>query len=218
MPLMPLSLWPRLGQALYGLYESLSGPASAYCRLESSDGQGALVSGDGSLVTAIEVEGALERVSPESLERAVSALTEKSRHLAEEPGHFLKAVFEYDPRAGRESVSRCLGPAKVTAGRLGLRLSGLLDGWEDHLSALCGRERLWLVLWTGPGLLPAKRGREAKKERDRALALYPGGGQLPLAFRPWGRPTGEPSFPWGRPYLPPGCSGGSWARTSWPGT
>ncbi|MDR1052158.1 MAG: hypothetical protein LBP95_14045 [Deltaproteobacteria bacterium] len=144
------------------LYQLLKGPASGYCRLETSDDETTLVADDGSLVSVLGVTGALAMVPEEDLGGAVALLAEKTRTLLERPGHHLTMNFAYDPAAARGELAENFRPSRVSAGECGLDLGSVLDGWERALVQKCGGESFQLAYWTTPELLP---------EKERAAAV-----------------------------------------------
>jgi intracellular multiplication protein IcmB len=158
-----LTLYDLFNRASYAAYELLGGPVGSYCRLETLENDETLAADDGSLVSALKIEGTIERVTPSSYERVVSLLTEKTRSIFERPGQSLKLVFEYDPARGQATLADCFEPTKNAAQALGLDLAAVLNGWEKRLSELAAGESFWLALWTRASLLdPADRKRAVK--------------------------------------------------------
>ncbi|MDR1037391.1 MAG: hypothetical protein LBT40_12765, partial [Deltaproteobacteria bacterium] len=169
-----MSILNSLNRVADGIFELVGGPASSYCRLESLDDFHTLCASDGSLVTAFAVEGTPEPVSDALAASAAEALSGKTRAIFERGGHFVKAVFDYDPDAGPETVRGMMAPARRAASECGLDMGRTLDGWESALGGLCARESLAVTLWTTFGALaPAERGKAA-----RAFAEAGAGGIL----------------------------------------
>ncbi|MDR1037648.1 MAG: hypothetical protein LBT40_14125 [Deltaproteobacteria bacterium] len=158
-----MSILNSLNRVADGIFELVGGPASSYCLLESLDDFHTLCAADGSLVTAFAVEGTPEPVSDSLAARAAEALSGKTRAIFERGGHFVKAVFDYDPDAGPETVRGMMAPARRAASECGLDMGRTLDGWESALGVLCARESLAVTLWTTFGALaPAERGKAAR--------------------------------------------------------
>jgi intracellular multiplication protein IcmB len=154
------------------LSEAFAGPAGSYCRLETAD-KDALVADDGSLITALRMEGSLKHVGVEEYAVMVSGLTEKLQSTLSKPGHLLQAVFEYDPDGGKARVAELLEPSKRTANNLGLHIGLLLENWGDALQRHCSAETCWLVLWTRPAALADSLRKTALGERDASMRKAP---------------------------------------------
>jgi intracellular multiplication protein IcmB len=167
-----MTLYDLFNRAALALHETLGGPATSGCRLETLDDPATLAADDGSLVSCLKIEGAVERITPASYERIISLLTEKTGHFLGRPGQSLKLTFQWDPARGREKVGQCFQPTLAAAEALKLRMAGLLGGWEKSLSSLAAGETFWLTLWTRPSLL--EPGERKKALKRHWLALGPG--------------------------------------------
>ncbi|MDR2349789.1 MAG: hypothetical protein LBF41_04055, partial [Deltaproteobacteria bacterium] len=161
-----MNLFKTIDKIAHGVHESLKGPAGAFCGLAGSADERSLVADDGSLVSAVRVEGSLASISDERGIEIAETLAEKLGVLFEGPGHSLKAVFDHDPRGARESVAKNFAPALRAASDMGLDLAGILKSWEKAVADRAAEENLWLALWTSPAALaPTARGGKAKKSR-----------------------------------------------------
>jgi intracellular multiplication protein IcmB len=164
-----MSLFNAINRLQLSLFEAFSGPATSFCRLETSDDSVTLAADDSSLVSALKIEGALERMTPAAYDRVAALMTEKTGAILEKPGHSLKLVFQYDPQKGREQLAGCFKPARSAARASGLDLGGLLTGWEKTLGRKTGGEDLWLVIWTKPSLLAAAQRKKAVSSHLKSL-------------------------------------------------
>ncbi|MDR1486927.1 MAG: hypothetical protein LBT62_02870 [Deltaproteobacteria bacterium] len=165
-----MSLFSAFNRASLNLFHLLKGPASSFCRLETSDDQWTLAADDGSLISALSVHGSLVFVSDEDFERLIAIVAEKTRVLLEKPGHFISMVFDYDPLGASSEIAQNLLPAQVTAGECRLALNGVLEDWEKILSQHCGSETFTVSLWTTPSLLPELERRKAIKQTCATLS------------------------------------------------
>ncbi|MDR2460835.1 MAG: hypothetical protein LBE38_08660 [Deltaproteobacteria bacterium] len=158
------SFYHTFNRAAHGLYETLKGPASSYCRLVGAEDSFTLVSDDSSLISALEVHGTLEKVSEEGRKKIVSTLAEKLRVLFDGKGRFLKIVFSYDPKVP-SSYENNETSAIRRAGAIGLSgMEGILEDWHKSINALIGAESLRLYLWTTlSNLTGAKHNGKANK-------------------------------------------------------
>jgi intracellular multiplication protein IcmB len=172
-----VTLYNLFNRASLALYDLLGGPVTSCCRLETLDSVDVLATDDGSLVSALKIEGTVERVTTTSYERIVALLAEKTRGLLERPGQSLKLIFERDPGQSRQTLANCFQPSLAAAEALELNLAGLLSGWEDRLASLAAKESLWLTLWTSAKLLDPGALKSISQKRLKELGpeiFWPG--------------------------------------------
>ena len=108
------SLIHGIDRGIRALSETFYGPVGSYCKLETVD-RDALVADDGSLITVLRLEGALQQVGVEEYATIVRGLTEKLQSTLSRPGHSIQIVFEYDPEASGARVREMLLPSRRTA-------------------------------------------------------------------------------------------------------
>ncbi|EBD3901224.1 ATP-binding protein [Salmonella enterica] len=89
-------------------------------------------------------------------------------------GHKLSIVFEHDPDRGKEEMTELMKPLRRGWKRLHLDMDDLAQERIDKMSPYLARERVFLVVYTAIGALPAD---ERKTEIRRQNAL----GELPEA-------------------------------------
>ncbi|MDR1657733.1 MAG: hypothetical protein LBT47_09295 [Deltaproteobacteria bacterium] len=189
-----MSIFAAFNRASYGLWSLLKAPVSSYCRLETADDPVTLVADDGSLISALRIEGTNVPVDRSRLELLVSIITEKTGVLLEKPGHFLQLVFDYDPATAAVEIAGLLEPSRVTAEECFLSLGSVLTDWEKTLSQYCGAEKLTLVWWTTTRLLAEPDRKKAVQETVFGLPKIPGTqteGRAVAALRHAHRGAGE---------------------------
>mgnify|MGYP005926383151 CR=1 FL=1 len=178
------SLIHGIDRGIRALSETFYGPVGSYCKLETVD-RDALVADDGSLITVLRLEGALQQVGVEEYATIVRGLTEKLQSTLSRPGHSIQIVFEYDPEASGARVREMLLPSRRTAQNLGLHIGPLLENWGQALERYCTHEVCWLVLWTRPGVMSEGLRKTALKERlasMRKAPMQPGCQQVSAAI------------------------------------
>jgi intracellular multiplication protein IcmB len=154
-------------------------PASSYCRLETADGDGILVTDNGSLVSLVELHGSLSLVGRAEFENNISSLERALASIVQRRGQHLQLVFHYDPLSAHRQATDLMRPSRVTAKNLGLDCDDLLRDWARALGAHTSVEKTWVIVWTLPSLLsPSESKRQQKAAAQRVMEGPPAkGGQ-----------------------------------------
>lgn len=155
------------------MHNALSGPATSFCRLETADDDTTLVADDGSLVSAIRLEGLLVRISESQYQGIIAKLTEKMQPLLSQPGHKIQVIFEYDPLRSAELVAENYRPTRASAAEIGVDLDAVIGDWEKSVSKYCAGEKCWLVVWTDMGCLSDLERKKAQKKTIEAIGRGP---------------------------------------------
>lgn len=145
-----------------------------YCELETSDSKDALVTGDGTLVSGIRVDGLIRAVGAEEFESTVSGLIRALQTYLQDPGHAVQVFFARDPQNVMSSLQNAGSGSKATCARLGLDVGDVFDSRIAHLAAFCADEVMYIGIWTKTSVLPSKEMSEANAKRKEALKKVPG--------------------------------------------
>jgi len=151
----------------------MQGPATSFCRLETADDDFTLAADDGSLVSAIRIEGLLVRISESQYQTIVAKLTEKIQPLLSEPGHKIQIVFEYNPLSSSELVKANFSPTRASAAEMGISLDTVISDWEKAISRYCAGEKCWLVVWTDLNRLSDLERKKAHRTTVEAIKKDP---------------------------------------------
>jgi intracellular multiplication protein IcmB len=108
-----------------------------------------LVFKDGTLVSIIAIDGALESVLADEYEAILDGLDSKFRSYLADGTHFFSWYFSVDDDKIGEEIDRCYGDnARNTARNIGLDCDDFIDEQTEVLKRYCHLERNLLVLHT----------------------------------------------------------------------
>ena len=167
-----------LDYVFWSLGSSLRLNTNAYCELETIDGDFAFVANDGALVSLMQIDGMASMVGGKEFAPLMERLHQCLRSCLDSGQHTLQFTFLRDatPLTTRQLMEQAHADALATMQVLNLDLQ---DIWQAKIAMLsqhyCGKESLFLGLWTAPSGLPRQERRAMEKERRRRAAECPNG-------------------------------------------
>lgn len=141
--------------------------ARSYCEIQTADSQTALVANDGSLVSVIKVDGVEALIGIEEFNRIQDGLMNSLQTTMTRKGQVMQVYFSYNRDEVGSEISQIFEPARETARVLSLALDDLFDERVRYLSNYCACEKVYIVLWTQPGVLTSEQYNRAIKERQK---------------------------------------------------
>ncbi len=136
---------------------ALQGPLEHHIDLEGADGEHALYTSGGSLVSLFHWRGCRRLPGPKGMSEAAEALRTRLSAWLGSPGHALQVVVCRDPEAAGEEVSRATAPAEIQARELSLSLDDIIASRRRRLAQGGVRERTYLAVHTHPAVVAAGR-------------------------------------------------------------
>lgn len=133
-------------------------------------GQGTILARDCSLVTLIEIDGALSATGEEELQRFVDTGLARWNTALLDPGHAIHIVFERDPASA--SLAGFTARQEAAALSLGLELADVLGERERRLAALIADETVTMACWTRPSALTGDQERRDRRAMRRRLKKW----------------------------------------------
>ncbi len=165
------SAFSIIDRLIYNMNESFFGNSSAhYIKLETSDDEYTISADDGSMVSVLEVQGVMGMIGSSEFNWIIDQLYQTASNRFNFEGHALQIVFHYDPENIKNQVFDAMSTAKTTAKNLNMDMEGVLDDWAANLSEWCAVEKVWLVLWTRPSILPPAEKKQAKSNMGKSVA------------------------------------------------
>lgn len=137
--------------------------------VESKDSEYALSCKDGSLMSILRVRGSLVLSGEAEFNRASSKICDSLRSSLSSGEHSLQIVFSSNPDNLKDDLQDSFYPSMVTAKKLGMDISDLVDDDIETLSKFCTSEEVYLVLYTSPQKLTKQ---EIKQENAARTELY----------------------------------------------
>jgi intracellular multiplication protein IcmB len=144
---------------------ALKTTTESYCDIETAEDTNTLVARDGSLVSIIKIEGISYLLGSDEFVRIHEGITLSMQESMKVLGRAFQFFFSYDRDEVRNEIANILEPAKDTATRLHLNLEDLFNERIKYLSEYCGSEKIYLVLWTRPFVLPPEQKKRSLKEK-----------------------------------------------------
>lgn len=120
---------------------------------------------DGTLLSAIEIEGISKTVQAEDLDNIVAQTNTKLMAYMSDGCHYVSFYFHRDYEDTRAELENGYGMARYTAQRIGLDVDDLIDEQVDVLARLCQSEKTFLLFWTNMDGLSKEEKKIAMKER-----------------------------------------------------
>ncbi|MGD9108483.1 MAG: type IV secretion protein IcmB [Gammaproteobacteria bacterium] len=164
------ALFDNIDTFLAWLSSSLKQTTESYCALETADDTYTLVGHDGSLMSIIKLEGITHLMGSEEFDRIHEGISLAFQANMKNPGNAFQFFFSYDKEGVDEELKEILFAAENTAKRLELNLKDLFNERVNYLSQYCGRERLYLALWTRPFVLSSEQLKRAMKEKGKFIS------------------------------------------------
>ena len=144
--------------------------------------EGRILARDSSLVSLIELDGALSATGEEELQHFVTIALARWNTEMLDPGHALHVTFERDPTS--PSVGHFTERQEAASRHHGLDLGDVLREREQRLADLVADESITLACWTRPSSLTRdqeRRDRRALRRRLKDWLPRPSEAQCPQA-------------------------------------
>lgn len=151
------------------LSNGLKQTTESYCQIESADSPTVLVGYDGSLISVLQIQGIMELIGTEEFDQLCEGVTLTLHTAMSRPGHAIQVYFSYEPDSVVELINTIYEPAKYTAERLHLDVEDLFRERTSFLASYCAQEKVYFVLWTRPGVLPAEQFKQASKAKLKTI-------------------------------------------------
>ena len=129
--------------------------------------EGLILARDGSLVTLIEIDGALSATGEEELQRFVDTGLARWNTALLDPGHAIHITFERDPSSA--SLGGFMTRQAAAARAQGLDLADVLGERERRLASLVADETVTMACWTRPSALTRDQERRDRRAMRRRL-------------------------------------------------
>lgn len=160
---------------MWGLSALMRHTPDSLCQLETPVEEDVFALSDDSLLSVIEVQGALRLLDGHAISGVANQFAEQFSATMSRKGHFMLMVFHRDPFQGRIQVREKLAPSRLTADRIRLDLGDYFDSQEEALSRLIAYESVWIVVGSQKTLLnPA----ELKQDKKRSRMAPHGNGSI----------------------------------------
>lgn len=160
-----------------GLNDWLGQPVSKYAIFDTTEDENTLLSRNGTLSTAFEIDGTISLMGQAEFERAIHALQSMlaARLASDETAHTVQVVFEYDPEKSQRWLDDYFYPTIESMRLRGYDIRELMEDWKSAMASMVAIEKVWFILWTHPEALPRVTRASAGKKRNKAAINSPRG-------------------------------------------
>ena len=166
-----VSVWHQA--ASYFGRTALKNTLDAYCRLETSSGEHALVADDGSMVSVFRLDGFRSLPGEQDITEACDRLRVGLSPFFSRPGLALQFWFGHSPDLGEQELGTIIDDTARIARDNELALEDLLNERRRLLPRRVYGERCYLALWTRPSLLTTEDRNQSQKKRLDVLNSAP---------------------------------------------
>lgn len=180
-PLHSLMIIDFLNNLFAAFLLQLRQPVEAFIQLETTDDSTTLVSGDGSLLTYVKINGARQMIGGQEYAFIIDQAALKLGARFDRPGQAMQFYFLRDPARVGASLDQLMQPTRMAAGRIGMELDDLLSERRRNLSRYLAQEEIYIVLWTRPSGLTKSEYERAKKVRSQTKWHRAPNSQYPFA-------------------------------------
>ena len=133
--------------------------------IETVEDNETLVMIDGTLVSAITIDGVSKAVLEEEFSDILDELERKLMAYMSDGGHYPSFYFMRDSDGIDAELEAIYGPIKNATRIMGLEMNDILDEQKEVLEKYCQKERALLLLWTNTNGLSVDEKRLANKRR-----------------------------------------------------
>lgn len=162
-----MSLARFLDNSLMAISEFLHNSVCSGCRLSTVADDYTLVADDGTLVTFIELQGAIQLFGAEEFNLAVESIYSSCSSYLKKQGHALQFVIHHDPDGAYEELGRYYNPIKSSAQALGMTVDRIVEDTRRKQAQYTASESVWAVVWTYPYALPPSTEKAARKKASK---------------------------------------------------
>lgn len=142
----------KLSQIILSVMSALKIHPSDYCDIETTDGFGALVLKDRSLMTLVRYDGLLSTISPATFSQMIHHIESSLNSIMSKNGYQIGCVFRKDLDA-HSTLNKVEVQQKITAKKLNLDIDDLIDENIELYQNTVYDEEVYFALITSPIVL-----------------------------------------------------------------
>lgn len=116
--------------------------------VETVEDNNSIVMDDGTLVSAISIEGNAKSVLAEEYIKIVDTLERKISAQMSDGSHYVSFYFMSDSEGLDAEIDRIYGGVSIAEKNIGLNLSDIIQEQKDVLKKHCHKERCLMLLWS----------------------------------------------------------------------
>lgn len=145
-----------------------------FVRTETLEGETTLVLKDGTLMSMLALDGALDMMGKDDLEQIVTRLRIALSPYMINPGHAIEVTFSRDPAAARLTLEKIVNKTRRSAIRLGLDVADVLNERLARLPNTLVGENCLICIYTRPEVLTRDEARmDARTVADQLFGTPP---------------------------------------------
>lgn len=133
--------------------------------IETVEDPNTLVMKDGTLVSAISIEGGTKSVKYDEFVHILDTLERRFGAQMADGSHYFSFYFVSDKDGVRDEIEKVYGGVRKAEQAIGLNLKDIIQEQEDVLAKFCQKERCFILLWSNQKGLSRDEKKLAKKIR-----------------------------------------------------
>lgn len=159
-----------VNELLIGLSSAAKKNFYNYCMLETAMDNYTIVSGNGYLLSVIQIDGVRDIMSEYSYyTNIINRFSHSISNNFDKKGHVLQSCFNYNPTRSEILIGKALKPSYETAKRLNLDLEYMLDSKMEVLKGDAAEEKNFLLVWTTTSVLTQQEAKRAQKHKTEEI-------------------------------------------------
>lgn len=159
-----MSFARAVDNAIQNVSDFLRKPASSYCRLACSNDDQTLVADDGTLISFIELNGAIQLFGKQEFNRSLDSMVSTLSGYLKNRGHCLQFVIQSDPDSSLDELAVHYNPMKKSAKAMGINIDGIINDTMKKQARFTSSEHVFVVVWTYPYAMPPATVKKAAKK------------------------------------------------------
>ncbi len=162
-----------------GVNDLLHQSLPSWSKLDSVADETTLLAVDGSVATAVRVDGMQQLPGDAEFGHALEVIGRAfaARLGIKEQAHTVQVVFHYDPNAIGQWLNGYFAPSIATMTSHGIGVQEIVDDWKAEIGKYLATEQVWFILWTHPDRLTRTSKKTAMAEQRKRAAAAPSGRQ-----------------------------------------
>ncbi len=136
------------------------------CDIQTADGETALVTNDGSLLSIVEVHGVSSIVGEQEFQKISDGLLGAMRPFLSIPGHSAQILFEYDPEVIINYIRDNYAETMLTLKNCELDLEDLIEERLTNMARFTAAEKVYVCIWTRVQSLTSEQQKRVQKDKQ----------------------------------------------------
>lgn len=145
----------------------------SYCDIETADTDHALVTGKGTLVSGIRIDGVRFAVGPEEFEATVNSVSRALQSYLMNTAYTVDIFASCDADAVGKSLQGLSERIKSSCDRMEIDLGDVVDANTNALRKHAAQETIYVAIWTRESVMTNREAKDHQVARREAISKAP---------------------------------------------